>query len=100
MPSDRQSLQSPITFWTSRNFWRRIDLGMMTLAKQLGLDFVAPPVLAGLWWLMSRGWANAVQVGNVSETTRLRQRYGFWIVLGLLYVMMFGTTIYLNITQS
>lgn len=69
----------------------------MTITQQVLLDVVAPPVGASLWWLMSRGWAGAVQGSNVSETTRKRQRRLFWVVLGMLYLLMFGTTLYYSV---
>jgi hypothetical protein len=61
---------------------------------------VAPPIGAALWWLSSRGWAGAIQGGAVSEKTRVRQRYGFWVVLGVIYVIMFATTAYCNLRPS
>lgn len=62
--------------------------------KQLIVDTTAPPVLACLWWVLSRGWAGAVQRGQIGERTRKRQKIGFVIALILLYVAMFGTTAY------
>jgi undecaprenyl pyrophosphate phosphatase UppP len=69
----------------------------MPLAQQFLLDLVAPPVLAGLWWFFSRGWAAGVQAGQISSETRNRQKIGFFVVLALLYVAMLGlqfTTIF------
>ncbi len=68
----------------------------MSLMQQLLLDLLAPPVLAGLWWLGSRGWASAVQGAQVSNQTRSRQKVGFVVVVTALYLLMFGTTIYLR----
>jgi hypothetical protein len=67
-----------------------------TLAQQFLLDFLAPPILAGLWWLYSRGWARTVQGDTVSDETIGRQAKGFWIVLVLLYLVAFGGTVYFN----
>jgi hypothetical protein len=36
----------------------------MLLWKQFLLDLIAPPLLACLWWLVSRGWASTVQGEN------------------------------------
>jgi hypothetical protein len=71
----------------------------MSLLKQFLLDLVAPPVLASIWWLFSRGWAAGVQAGQVSDQTKKRQKAGFVVVLVLLYLGMFGTTIYIHITK-
>jgi len=69
----------------------------LPIAQQIMLDVLAPPVLTGLWWLFSRGWAGAVQGGNVSEMTKARQGKGVWVVLGMLYLIMFGATAYFNL---
>ncbi|MGA6983812.1 MAG: hypothetical protein WBZ11_19820 [Candidatus Sulfotelmatobacter sp.] len=71
----------------------------MPLARQYLLNTVAPPVLAGLWWVFSRGWATAVQGGEVSERTRKRQKWGLIVVLVLIYVLMFGATTYLHFAR-
>ena len=71
----------------------------MSLAQQYLLDTVAPPVIAVLWWLLSRGWATAVQAGQVSDRTRKRQKFGFIAVLAVLYVLMFGATTYLHFAK-
>ena len=71
----------------------------MLLWKQFLLDLIAPPVLACLWWLASRGWASTVQGGQVSGRTRNRQKIGFVLVLVGLYALMFGTTAYIHLTQ-
>jgi len=69
----------------------------LPLWQQIALDLVAPPILAILWWLQSRGWAGLVQGGETSETTKHRQSRGFWIVLGGIYLIMFGATAYYNV---
>jgi hypothetical protein len=66
----------------------------MPFVQQILLDLVAPPILTCIWWLFSRGWAGAVQGGKISDRTKSRQRIRFWIVLAIIYVAMFGTTIY------
>jgi hypothetical protein len=67
--------------------------------KQLLLDLVAPPVIAGMWWLFSRDWAAGVQAGQVSDQTKNRQKVGFVILLTLAYLAMFGTTAYIHFTK-
>jgi hypothetical protein len=57
---------------------------------QQALFFVlAPPIMALLIRVLSRGWANIVQGGKVSEKTATRQRLEFWVVLCFMYVMLF-----------
>ena len=68
----------------------------LPIGKQILLDVVVPPILTALWWLFSRGWANAIQAGDVSDTSKDRQGKGFWIVLAALYLIMFGATAYFN----
>lgn len=55
---------------------------------------IAPPLMALLIHLLSRGWANIVQVGKVSERTVKRQGMQFWVVLCFMYVMLFGIFLY------
>jgi len=69
----------------------------LPISQQILLDTLAPPILTGLWWLFSRGWANVVQGGDVSEMTKSRQGKGVWIVLTALYLIMFGATAYFNL---
>jgi hypothetical protein len=68
----------------------------LPLWQQIALDLVAPPVLTVLWWVQSRGWAGLVHGGEPTETTKLRQNRGFWIVMGALYLIMFAVTAYYN----
>lgn len=63
------------------------------------MDLVAPPIIAALWWVFSRGWAVAVQGGVVSNRTRNRQKFRFFVVLGVLYALMLGATTYLNFVK-
>ena len=66
----------------------------LPIGQQILLDVIVPPILAELWWLFSRGWANIVQGGDVSEMTKSRQSKGVWVMLAILYLLMFGTTAY------
>jgi hypothetical protein len=68
--------------------------GSLPLSTQVLLDLIGPPIGAGLWWLLSRGWAVTVQRGEISERTRRRQVYGFWVVMGVSYVVMIAITAY------
>jgi len=71
----------------------------MPLWQQYLLDLIAPPVGASIWWLFSRGTATAIQGGTVSERTRKRERIGFFVVLVLAYLLMFGGTTYLHFAK-
>jgi len=68
--------------------------GALPLSQQILLDVFVPPVGTLVWWLMSRGWAIVVQGGEVSETTRKRQRKIALALLIMAYVLMFSITIY------
>ncbi len=68
----------------------------MPLPQQLLLDLIARPILASVWWLLSRGWAGAVQSGEITGKTKSRQRIGFAVLVAVLYALMFGTTTYLH----
>jgi hypothetical protein len=72
--------------------------GALPIPQLILLDLVAPPIIAGIWWVMSRGWAGAVQGGSTSENTKQRQAKEFWVVLTLLYLMAFGVTMYAWLT--
>jgi len=68
--------------------------GALPLSQQILLDIFVPPAGALVWWLMSRGWATAVQGSEVSETTRKRQWRLALVLLVVVYILMFGITIY------
>jgi hypothetical protein len=65
--------------------------------NELILDLIGPPIVAAIWWLMSRGWAFGVQGGEVSERTRTRQKRRFVAVLIVLYCVSFGTSLYVRV---
>jgi hypothetical protein len=54
--------------------------------------------MAGLVWLMSRGWAISVQGGTASEKTKDRQKIQFWVFLVIMYVVVFGMALYAWLT--
>ena len=66
----------------------------LPLGQQILLDIIVPPIGTCVWWVMSRGWASAIQLGKVSDTTKKRQKSEFWIVLVIAYLVMCGITIY------
>jgi hypothetical protein len=71
-----------------------IRSGSLPLFEQVLIDLVGPPIGAGLFWLLSRGWAVKVQGGSVSDRTRARQIRGFWLVMGVSYLFMIAITVY------
>lgn len=64
--------------------------GAAPLGEQLAILIAGPPVMAGLIWLMSRGWAKTIQGGTATERTKSRQKIEFWMVLVVMYVLGFG----------
>jgi hypothetical protein len=72
--------------------------GALPLSQIVALDVLVPPIGTCLWWLMARGWAMSVQGGNVSETTKKREKREFWLALVIAYVLGFGITIYAYLT--
>ena len=61
--------------------------GAAPLGEQVLILILGPPIMSGLIWLLSRGWALTVQGGVASERTKKRQKWEFWGVLIGLYVM-------------
>jgi hypothetical protein len=61
-----------------------------SFGEQLLILVAGPPIMAGLIWLLSRGWALTVQGGTSSQTTRKRQKLEFWVVLVVLYAVGAG----------
>lgn len=68
------------------------------LGEQLAILILGPPIMAGLMWLMSRGWASSIQGGTVSNRTRRRQKIEFWAVLIAMYLIGFGMALYAWLT--
>lgn len=64
------------------------------LWQQILFFLLAPPIMAFLIRLISRGWARTVQGGRVSEKTATRQRIEFWVVLCFMYVMLLCIFVY------
>ena len=68
--------------------------GALPNSQLILLDLLAPPIIAGAWWLMSGGLAGIIQGGSISAETKARQIREFWILLILIYLIAFGVTIY------
>ena len=72
--------------------------GAAPLWEQLLILIAGPPAMAGLFWLMSRGWALTVQGGEASDRTKGRQKIEFWVVLVGMYVIGIGMALYAWLT--
>lgn len=72
--------------------------GAAPLGEQIAILILGPPIMAGIIWLMSRGWAMGVQGGSASERTKVRQKIEFWMVLVTMYVIGFGMALYAWLT--
>lgn len=71
-----------------------MDLGTYQISKQILVDLGAPPVIAGIFWLMARGWVLLIGPSNMTTLTKPKLRIEFRIVLVLLYLVVFGETLY------
>ena len=68
-------------------------------AWEQALIFVfGPPIMSCLFWLKARGWALEVQGGKVSQTTKRRQKWEFWALLGACYLLLGGIFLYARLT--
>jgi hypothetical protein len=65
--------------------------GSLPISQLILLDLIVPPIIAFLWRFMAGGWAGAVQGAQVTKETRERQSLEFWVILGLTYLVFFGT---------
>jgi hypothetical protein len=72
--------------------------GAAPLGEQLAILLLGPPIMAGLIWFMSRGWALFVQGGVASDRTKRRQKVEFWIVLVVMYAIGIGMALYAWLT--
>jgi len=68
--------------------------GAHPIGEQILVDLLVPPIGACVWWVMARGWGITVQSRDVTDDTKKRQKLEFWLVLGIVSVLMFGITIY------
>jgi uncharacterized membrane protein HdeD (DUF308 family) len=65
--------------------------GALPVGQQIALLLLGPPITTFVWLLMSRGWAGLVQGGAVSEHTKKRQKWEFWILLTVMYAIGLGS---------
>jgi len=74
--------------------------GAAPLSEQLTIAATGPPIMAALWWLRSRGMARVVQGGSVSQRTKQRQKTGFLVLLGAMYLLALGILLYAALISS
>ena len=67
---------------------RQGDMSQITEVLLFG-----PPCLAVVTWAFARGWSRAMQGGQISERFQRWERYDFWVILAIMYLVMFGTAI-------
>jgi hypothetical protein len=75
-----------------------MDLGTYQISKQIVFDLGAPPTIAGIFWLMARGWVASIGSGGTTALTKQKLKVEFRIVLALLYLAEFGETLYSLLT--
>lgn len=68
--------------------------GAAPLWEQVMILVLGPPIMACLFWLKARGWANNVQGGSVGERTKNRQKLEFWVLMAVMYILGFGIMLY------
>jgi len=59
----------------------------------LWLLLFAPPCLALLTWLMTRGWKFIVMGNRSTSRVTAWQKYDFWIILLIMYAVMFTAAV-------
>ena len=64
------------------------------LLEQILIFVLGPPIMACLFWLKARGWAETVQGSCVSDTTKRRQKVEFWVLLLVMYLFSLCCVIY------
>ena len=75
-----------------------MDLATYQISKQILVDLSAPPVIAGIFWLMARGWVASIGSDGITTLTKQKLKIEFRIVLALLYLTEFGETLYRFLT--
>jgi hypothetical protein len=73
------------------------SIGSLSVAQQVTIDVIAPPILTTLWWLFSNGWSYTIQRGNPTPRTKAWLSKGFWGLLAFLYLLMFGITLFAHL---
>ncbi|HXS74733.1 MAG TPA: hypothetical protein VN753_01045 [Terracidiphilus sp.] len=72
--------------------------GTYQISKQILVDLSAPPVIAGIFWLTACGWVASIGPDGITTLTKQKLKIEFRIVLVLLYLVVFGETVYSLLT--
>ena len=75
-----------------------MDLRTYQISRQILVDLSAPPVISAIFWLMARGWVASTGSGDTTILTKQKLKIEFRIVLALLYLAVFGKTLYTLLT--
>jgi hypothetical protein len=63
------------------------------MASIIWVLLLGPPCLAALIWLLTRGWTLLMMRGRPTPRIAMWQRYDFWIILAILYIVMFAAAL-------
>jgi ABC-type molybdate transport system permease subunit len=66
--------------------------GALPLWQQIILDLIAPPVITGLWLLLSRGWSGVLGTTD-NKVVRSWRKPAALAILVACYLVMFGITL-------
>jgi uncharacterized membrane protein len=66
----------------------------LPLWQQILYSVVAPLIGAVIFRFMARAWAKLLQGEAISEQTRRRQKFEFWMILVFMYVALGSIFIY------
>ena len=59
------------------------------MSQMIAVLIFGPPCIAVLTWAMTRGWTAMMMRGRSTPRIVLWQKYDFWIILTILYIVMF-----------
>jgi len=71
----------------------------MPLTQELLLDVLAPPIVAGIAWVLGSVWSSLVGGGTRSDSARKWGKVTFLVILVGGYLMMFGATAYYRLVR-
>jgi hypothetical protein len=54
---------------------------------------IGPPTLGILCWFMTRGWITMTMGNRTTPRIDWWRKYDLWIILGIMYVVMFGAAV-------